>query len=233
LLFGHRRIAAQESRLQALFRTSSVVGWSSTSEDSAKAAVPRQYAFTPDNAYLIAVDFGKDCQERVKTFLRIKQQIETRYAGAENGIRLDIESGSVAIPTGSNRTLVLCSSTESLRIPDWIKAIRADDFCFCPNLRTVIVGLQREINGFRNCRKLGQVELSRSVEVIGREAFSIAEDKSSRSAEAGRVRRRLFLTVGDEWWLTRSDEAATFSSPGKFQKRKRTTRLLFPRSFRT
>jgi hypothetical protein len=66
--------------------------------------------------------------------------------------------------------LVLYSSAESLRIPDWIEVIRAADFCFCPNLREVIVGLQREIDGFCDCPKLERVELFQSVEFGGMES---------------------------------------------------------------
>jgi hypothetical protein len=108
----------------------------------------------------------------VETFLHIKRLIDARYVGAAVGIRLDIGSGSIAIPTDSNHMLVLHSAAESLRIPDWIEIIHAEDFGFCPNLREIIAGLQREIGGFRDCRKLKRVELSRSVEVVGREAFS-------------------------------------------------------------
>jgi hypothetical protein len=67
--------------------------------------------------------------------------------------------------------LVFYSSAESLRIPDWIYVVQTDDFRFCPNLREVFAGLQREIGGFRDCRKRERVELSRSVEVVGRGPF--------------------------------------------------------------
>jgi hypothetical protein len=72
--------------------------------------------------------------------------------------------------------LALYSSAESLRIPDWIDVVHADDFRSCPNLREVIAGLQREIGGFHDCRKLERVELSRSVKVVGRDASSADED---------------------------------------------------------
>jgi hypothetical protein len=168
-----------------------------------KVAVPGKNAFTPDGAHLITVDFAGDCQGKVEIYLRIKQLIEARYADAGVGIRLDIRSGSVAIPTDSNLRLVLYSSAESLRIPGWIEVIHPNDFRFCPNLREVIASLQREISGFRDCRKLKRVELSRSVEVIGRDAFSAEVDGGGRSAEARQARKPLFLTVGDESWLRR------------------------------
>jgi hypothetical protein len=183
----------------------------SISEDLSKAVVPCKYVFKPDSAHSIAVDFTKDCQERVEAFLRIKQQIKACYASAVVGIHLDIGSGSIAIPTHSNRMLVLCSSAESLRIPDRIKVIRADDFCFCPNLRKVIAGQQRKIDDFRICQKLEQAELSRSVKAVGMEAFSIDEDEGSRSAKVGRVRGLLFLAVGDEWCLRKSDSIPIFT----------------------
>jgi hypothetical protein len=85
--------------------------------------------------------------------------------------------------------LVLYSSAESLRIPDWIDVVRADDFRFCPNLREVIAGLQREIGGFHDCQRLEDVELSRSVEVVGRDAFSADEGGC-----------HVFI-AGDESWL--------------------------------
>jgi hypothetical protein len=110
-------------------------------------AVSDKHVFTADGGHRICVDFAGDCQGSIETFLRIKRLIEARYAGAAVGIRLDIGSGSVAIPIDSNRKLVLYSSAKSLRIPDWIKVVRADDFRFCPNLREVIAGLQREIGG--------------------------------------------------------------------------------------
>jgi hypothetical protein len=119
-----------------------------------KAAVARKYAFTFDNTHLIAADFAENCQEKVETFLRIKQQIEARYAGVAVGFRLVIGIVSVAIPTGLNRTSVLYSWAESLRIPDWINVTYADDFCSCPNLRNVITGLHRENDGLPNFRKL-------------------------------------------------------------------------------
>jgi hypothetical protein len=43
-------------------------------------------------------------------------------------------------------------------IPDWIEVICADDFCFGPNLCELIPGLQKEIDGFRDCRKLEHFE---------------------------------------------------------------------------
>jgi hypothetical protein len=133
--------------------------------------------------------------KKVETFLRIKQQIEARYAVAAVEIRLDIGSGSVAIAIAidSNLMLVLYSSAESLKIPDWVKVVRAYDFCFCPNFRKVIAGQQQEIHGFRNCRKFEQIELSRSVEVVGREAFRTDENESGRRAEA----RRSWAKLGE------------------------------------
>jgi hypothetical protein len=95
--------------------------------------------------------------------------------------------------------MVLYSSVESLRIPDSIDVVRAEDFRFCPNLREVIAGLQREIGGFHDCRKLERVELSRSVEVVGSGAFSLDEDRC-----------QVFI-AGDESWLWRKRrEDATF-----------------------
>jgi hypothetical protein len=113
-------------------------------------------------AHRIGVDFAEDCQGSIETFIRIECLIEARYAGAAGGIRLDIGSGSVAIHTDANWILVLYTSAESLRIPDWIEVIRAEGFRFCPNLREVIAGLQREIEGSRDCQKLEGVELSES-----------------------------------------------------------------------
>jgi hypothetical protein len=89
----------------------------------------------------------------------------------------------------SNRTLVLYSSTESLRIPDWIEVVRADEFRFCPNLREVIAGLQREISGFRDCRRIERIEPSPSFEAVGWAAFGADERGRGRVAEAWRVRR--------------------------------------------
>jgi hypothetical protein len=178
------------ARCSGIFR---LRGGSSTLEDSLKAAIPGKFVVTPDGAHRIAVDFAEDCQGSVENFLRINRLIEARYAGAAVGIRLDIGSGSVAIPIDSNRMLVLYSSADSLIIPDWIEVIRADDFCFCPNLREVIAGLQREIDGFCDCPKLERVELSQSVEFVRMSAFNADEDESGRGAGAQRARRRLFL----------------------------------------
>jgi hypothetical protein len=127
---------------------------SSTSEDSLEIAVPGKSVLTPDGVHRIAVDFARDCQGSVETFLRVKRLLVARFADGAVGIRLDIGSDSDAISIDANWMLVLYSSVESLRIPDWIEVIRADDFRFCPNLRQVIAGLQREIDGFRDCRKL-------------------------------------------------------------------------------
>jgi hypothetical protein len=130
----------------------------------------------------IASDFGEDCQGSVETFHRIKRLIESRDAGAAVGVRLDIGSGSVAIPIVSNRMLVLCSSAESLRLPDCIEVISAQDFRFCSNFHEIIAYLQREIDGLCECQKLGRVELSRPVEAIRSGAFSTDEDGSAASA---------------------------------------------------
>jgi hypothetical protein len=172
-------------------------------EESLEVAVPDKHSFTPDGAHRIGVNFAGDCQESVETFLRIKRLIIARYPGTAVGIRLDIGSNSIANPTSSNRMLVLHSSAESVRIPDWIEVIHADDFCSYPNLRDVIAGLQREIDGFRNCRKLERVELSRSVEVVGWDAFSVDEDEGGRGAEVGRARRPISMMAGYEAWLRR------------------------------
>jgi hypothetical protein len=179
---------ADFARCSGIFR---LRGGSSRSEDSLKVAIPDKHVLTPDGAHRIGVDFARDCQGSVDTFRLIKQLIEARYPGLEVGIRLDIGSGSVAIPIDSNRKLMLFSSAESLRIPDWIEVVRADGFRFCPNLRKVIVGLQREIGGFCDCPQLEHVELSRSVEVIEREAF-----------RAGKGECHVFI-AGDESWLWR------------------------------
>jgi hypothetical protein len=72
----------------------------------------------------------------------------SRYASSAVGIRLDIGSYSVAIPTDPNQMLVLYPSMELLRILDWIEVIRAGDFRFCPDLCEIIAGQQREISGF-------------------------------------------------------------------------------------
>jgi hypothetical protein len=208
-------------------------GGSSTSEDSLKATVPRKYVFMPDGVHLVALDFAEDCQGKVETFLRIKQQIKTRSADDTVGIRLDIGSGCVAIPVDSNWMLVLYSSAESLRIPDWIKVIRANDLCFCPNLRKVIAGQQREIDGFRNCRKLEQVELFRSVEVLGREAFSTDEDEGGRSGETGRARMPLFLTIGDELWLRRRRRGCHVFITGKVPEKKKNSQVALSGVIRT
>jgi hypothetical protein len=190
-----------------------------TSKDLLEVAIPGTHVFAPDGAHRIGIDFAEDCQGSVETFLCIKRLIGVRYAGVAVGVRLDIGSGSIAIPTDSNRMLILYSSAESLRIPDWIKIIHADDFRFCPNLREVIAGLQREIGGFRDCRKLERVELSRSVEVVGISAFNTDEDEGGSSAEARRARRPLFLTVGDESWLRKRRRGCHVFIAGKGAKK--------------
>jgi hypothetical protein len=102
--------------------------------------LPEKHVFAPDGAHRIGVYFAEDCQGSVESFLRIKRLIEARYGGASIGICLENRSGSVAIPVDSNQRLVFFSSAESLRIPDWIEVVHADDFRFCPNLRGVIAG---------------------------------------------------------------------------------------------
>jgi hypothetical protein len=72
----------------------------------------------PDGAYRIEIDLAEDYQRRVETFLRIKQLIVARYAGAAVEIRLDIGDNSVAIPSDSNWMLVFYSSAVSLRFAD-------------------------------------------------------------------------------------------------------------------
>jgi hypothetical protein len=186
-----------------------------------KALVPDKHVFTPDGAHRIGVDFAGDCQGSVEFFLHIKRLIDARYAEAVVGIRLDIGSGSVAIPTDSNRMLVLYSAAKSLRIPDWIEIIHTDDFRFCPNLREVIAGLQREIGGFRDCRKLKRVELSRSVEVVGREAFSGDEDEC-----------QVFI-AGDESRLWRRRQGCHIFISGKGPTKEENHQVAFPGSFRT
>jgi hypothetical protein len=62
--------------------------------------------FTPESVHLIAVDLAEDCQGNVEICLLIKRLIETGYAGSAVEARLDIESGSIAIPTDLNRMLV-------------------------------------------------------------------------------------------------------------------------------
>jgi hypothetical protein len=87
-------------------------------------------------------------------------------------------------------------------------------------------GLQQEICSFGNCGKPGRVELSRSVEVVGREAFSADEDGGGREAAADFPdgRRRVMAP----------EKAARMPGfiAGKGSKRKRTARLLFSESFR-
>jgi hypothetical protein len=87
--------------------------------------------------------------------------------------------------------LVLYSATESLRIPDWIDVVHAEDLRFSPNLREVIAGLQREIGGFRDCQKPERIELSQSVEVIGEGAFR-ADENERRGGAAARA-QTMFL----------------------------------------
>jgi hypothetical protein len=60
-----------------------------------EVAVPGKHVFTLDGAHRICVDFARDCQGNVETFLRIKRLIEALYAGEAVGIRLDIWSDSV------------------------------------------------------------------------------------------------------------------------------------------
>jgi hypothetical protein len=167
-------------------------------EDSLEVAVPRKFVFTPDGAHQIAVDFSEDCQGSAQTFHRMKRLIEAHWANAPVGIRLDMRNGSAAIPTGSNRMFTLYSSAESLRIPDCIEVIRPDDFRFCPLLREVFTGLQREIDGFCDCQNLERIELSQFVEVVGRSAFRAVKD-----CKGAKARRPIFLTAGDEPWLRR------------------------------
>jgi hypothetical protein len=126
-------------------------------EYSLETALPGKDVFTPDGVHRIAVDFTEDCQGSIETFRRIRRLVEVSFARAAVGIHLDIGSGSVAIPTDSNRKLILYSSAESLKISDWIEVIRANDFRFCPNLREVIAGLQWEIDDFHDCQKLHRV----------------------------------------------------------------------------
>jgi hypothetical protein len=154
-------------------------------EDLLEVAVPGKFVVTPDGAHRIAVDFAEECQGSVENFLRIKRLIEARYAGAAVGIRLDIGSGSVAIPMDSNRIWVLYSAAESLRIPDWIEVVRADDFRFCPNLHEISAGLQRESAGVRNCQKLEHGEISRSVEVAGRSGFRTSGHGNGKGMRRG------------------------------------------------
>jgi hypothetical protein len=135
--------------------------------------------------------------------------------GATVGIRLNIGNGSIAIPIEGNRKIVFHSSAESLRIPGSIEVIHADDFWFCFNLREVIAGLQREIKGFRGCRKLECFEVSRSVEVVRRSAFTTDEDESDRCAGERRARRAIFLTVGGESWLRRRRRGCQIFITGK------------------
>jgi hypothetical protein len=168
-----------------------------------EVAISDKHVFTLEGAHRIAVDFARDCYGSVEVFLRIRRLIIARYVDAAVDIRLDIGSVSVAISTDSDRMLALYSSAECLRIPDWIEVIHADDFRLCPNFGEVFAGLQREIDGFRDCRKLKRVELSWSVEVIRRGAFSADEDGRGRGIEAGRIRKRIFLTAEDELWLRR------------------------------
>jgi hypothetical protein len=103
--------------------------------------------------------------------------------------------------------LVLYSSVESLRIPDWIDVVHAADFRSCPNLREVIAGLQREIGGFRDCQKIERVVLSRSVEVVGRGAFGADEDGC-----------HVFI-AGDESWLWRRRRGCHVFIAGKGPKK--------------
>jgi hypothetical protein len=194
---GSQLKKADFARCSGIFRLRS---GTSPSEDSLEVAVPGKHGFMPDSTRQVGVDFAGDCQGSVETFLRIKRLIEARCADAAVDIRLDIGDSSVAIPIDSNWMLVLYSAADSLRILDWIEFIRAADFRFCPNIREVFAGLQREIGGFRDCRKLERVELSRSVEVVGRGAD---EDEDGRGTEAERARSPIFLTADDESWLRR------------------------------
>jgi hypothetical protein len=131
-------------------------------------AIPSKYAFRLDRAHRIGRDFAGECDGSVEIYLRIKRLLDAHSTGGAIGIRLNIRSNSAAIPADSNRILVLCSSMESLGITDWIEVIHANDFRFSPNHREAFGSLQREINGFHDCRMLECVELSRSVEVVGR-----------------------------------------------------------------
>jgi hypothetical protein len=148
-------------------------------------AVPGKHAFTLDRAHRIDGDFAGDCRGSLEISLRIKRLLDAHSTGGAAGIRLNIGGRSVAIPTDFNRLFVLYSSVELLRIKDWIEVIPTDDFRFDPNLREAVASLQREMGGFRDCQKVERLDLSRSVEVVGRIAFSV---------EAARARMSLFLT---------------------------------------
>jgi len=173
--------------------------------------------------------FRRGCQRSIGIFLRITRLIEARYPGAVVGICLDIGSDSVAIPTNSDRMLILCSLAESLRIPDWTEIARTPDFRFYANLCEVIAGLQREIDCFRDCRKLERIELSRSAEIAGWNAFSTDKGEDSSDAETLRARSPIFLTVGDESQLRRSWRGSDICITGK--KGRKPPRCLFPSDF--
>jgi hypothetical protein len=93
-------------------------------------ALSDAHVFPPVGAYWIGADFGGDCQGSVEAFRCIKPLLDACYARSGAGVRLDIGSGSVPIPTDSHRMLVLCSAVQSLRIPGRTEVIRANDFVF-------------------------------------------------------------------------------------------------------
>jgi hypothetical protein len=63
-----------------------------------------------DDLHRNGADFAEDCQRNIKTFLRIKQLIDARYADIVISLGMDMGSGSGAISIDSNR--ILHRSTE-------------------------------------------------------------------------------------------------------------------------
>jgi hypothetical protein len=117
-------------------------------EDLLGVAVPGKRFVTRYGVYHIHLDCAGDRQGSAETVLPIKQLIEVRYTRAVVDMCMHIRSGFVAIPADSNRTLAFCSSAESLKTPDWIEVIGANDFRLCLNLCGSLRACRRKSEAF-------------------------------------------------------------------------------------
>jgi hypothetical protein len=166
--------------------------------------------------------------------------IDALYADTVVGIRLDIGSGSVAIPADPNHKTALYSSAESLRIPDCIDVIHAADFRFRPNLRELIARSGKSA-AFTTVECLSAWS---SLHHLKSSEGTLAEQTRMKVAEAsGRGGRaeRFFWRPETSHGSGKGGKDARFSSAGKAtgkatgkaQKSKRSGRLLFAGSFLT
>jgi hypothetical protein len=145
-------------------------------------------------------------QRSLDAFERIRGLIATQLPPTRICIRFDVDRCDTSMPMelksmGRDR-LRFHTSADVLTVPDWIAAIRPNDFRRCSALRAVVVGMDssvREIFGFRDCPLLESIEVRAPDMLIGSNAFrSSVLVRTRKGYEKKTVRQPIFVIVANE-----------------------------------